>query len=316
MEEKELIKNQTNEKGAQREPRKSTLLPKNDVVFQTLFTRGTDNITKALLEDILKIKINKIDLDKSKDLLNDNMRSKNGRLDVRAELNGNIDCDIEMQLVPHEKMLERFLYYWAKMYTANIKQGEGYSTLKKAISIIILDAEIPLLEKIPKAHTEWRITEKNSEKIILTDYFEMHIIVISKAVEEYKSNKKDEVLQWMMFLNNPENSEVSEIMKTHNDIKEAKVELEKISQDEAIRRQALNEEIARRDYEQGMIDATQKGIKQGVEQGIKEGVKQGKDEERSKIIKKLYSKGMATSDIADIVGMTEVEVSQVLDEES
>ena len=65
-----------------------------------------------------------------------------------------------------------------------------------------------------------------------------------------------------------------------------------------------------------MIDATQKGIKQGVEQGIKEGVKQGKDEERSKIIKKLYSKGMATSDIADIVGMTEVEVSQVLDEES
>ena len=312
MEEKELIKNQTNEKGTQREPRKSTLLPKNDVVFQTLFTRGTDNITKALLEDILKIKINKIDLDKSKDLLNDNMRSKNGRLDVRAELNGNIDCDIEMQLVPHEKMLERFLYYWAKMYTANIKQGEGYSTLKKAISIIILDAEIPLLEKISKAHTEWRITERNSEKIILTDYFEMHIIVISKAVEEYKSNKKDEVLQWMMFLNNPENSEVSEIMKTNNDIKEAKVELEKISQDEAIRRQALNEEIARRDYEQGMIDATQKGIKQGIEQGVK----QGKSEERNKIIKKLSYMGMPESDIAKAVGTTEEEVIRILDEKN
>ena len=125
------------------------------------------------------------------------------------------------------------------MYTANIKQGEGYSTLKKAISIIIVDAEIPLLEKIPKAHTEWRIMERNSEEIVLTEHFEMHIIVISKAVKEYKNNKKDEVLQWMMFLNNPENSEVSEIMKTNNDIKEAKVELEKISQDEAIRRQAL-----------------------------------------------------------------------------
>ena len=312
MEEKELIKNSTNEKSVQGELRKSTLLPKNDVVFQTLFTRGTDNITKALLEDILKIKINKIDLDKSKELVNDNMRSKNGRLDVRAELNGNIDCDIEMQLVPHEKMLERFLYYWAKMYTANIKQGEGYSTLKKAISIIILDAEIPLLEKIPKAHTEWRITEKNSEKIILTDYFEMHIIVISKAVEEYKNNKKDEVLQWMMFLNNPENSEVSEIMKTNNDIKEAKVELEKISQDEAIRRQALNEEIARRDYEQGMIDATQKGIKQGIEQGVK----QGKSEERNKIIKKLSYMGMPESDIAKAVGTTEEEVIRILDEKN
>ena len=49
MEEKELIKNQTNEKMIEGETRKSTLLPKNDVVFQTLFTRGTDNITKALL---------------------------------------------------------------------------------------------------------------------------------------------------------------------------------------------------------------------------------------------------------------------------
>lgn len=314
MEEKELIKNQTNEKMIEGETRKSTLLPKNDVVFQTLFTRGTDNITKALLEDILKIKINKIDLDKSKDLVNDNMRSKNGRLDVRAELNGNIDCDIEMQLVPHEKMIERFLYYWAKMYTANIKQGEGYSTLKKAISIIIVDAEIPLLEKIPKAHTEWRIMERNSEEIVLTEHFEMHIIVIPKAVKEYKNNKKDEVLQWMMFLNNPENSEVSEIMKINDDIKEAKVELEKISQDEKIRRAALNEEIARRDYEQSMYDATQRGIKQGIEQGIEEGVKQGKENERKKIIKKLSSMGMSVTDIADAVGLTETEITKSLNE--
>ena len=55
--------------------------------------------------------------------------------------------------------------------------------------------------------------ERGSEEIVLTEHFEMHIIVIPKAVKEYKNNKKDEVLQWIMFLNNPENSEVSEIMK-------------------------------------------------------------------------------------------------------
>ena len=100
------------------------LKPKNDVVFQALFTRGSEYVTKSMIEDIIKIDIHKIDLDKSKDLLNDNARNKNGRLDIRAILNGNIDCDVEMQLVPHEKMIERFLYYWAKMYTTNLKEGE------------------------------------------------------------------------------------------------------------------------------------------------------------------------------------------------
>ena len=90
--------------------RKELLKPKNDVVFQALFSQGRENITKAMLEDILKIKIDKLDLDKRKDLLNDNKNDKNGRVDLRAVINGNIECDIEMQLSKHDKMIERFLY--------------------------------------------------------------------------------------------------------------------------------------------------------------------------------------------------------------
>ena len=45
------------------------LKPKNDVVFQALFTRGSEYVTKTMIEDIIKIDIHKIDLDKSKDLL-------------------------------------------------------------------------------------------------------------------------------------------------------------------------------------------------------------------------------------------------------
>ena len=49
-----MEKNEIIEKG---EKKKDILLPKNDIVFQTLFSRGKESITKALLEDILKIKI-------------------------------------------------------------------------------------------------------------------------------------------------------------------------------------------------------------------------------------------------------------------
>ena len=83
---------------------KSILQPKNDVVFKALFSRGKPRITKAMLEAILKIKIDKLELDKSTDLLNDNKEDKNGRLDLRAVINGDTECDIELQLAKHEKM--------------------------------------------------------------------------------------------------------------------------------------------------------------------------------------------------------------------
>ena len=287
---------------------KDLLKPKNDVVFQTLFTRGSEDITKAMIEDIIKININKIDLDKSKDLLNDNVSNKNGRLDIRAILNGNIDCDVEMQLVPHEKMIERFLYYWAKMYTANLKGRENYRNLKKSISIIIIDAETPILKKIPKAHTEWEIREKKFQEVVLTDHFEMHIISLPEAVKEYNDNKKDEVLQWMIFIDNPENVEVSKIMEENKDIKEANKRLMEISQDEALRRQALNEEMARMDEEQRMYDAIHKGLKQGREEGREEGSKKALEQarkEKIEIINKLSSMGMTDSDISDAVGLSE-----------
>ena len=124
------------------------LLPKNDIVFQTLFTRGKESITKSLIENILKIKINKLDLDKNKDLLNGNTKDKNGRLDLRAVIDDNVECNIEIQLSTHKKMLERFLYYWAKIYTANLERGEDYEKLRKTISIIIVNENIEQFREI------------------------------------------------------------------------------------------------------------------------------------------------------------------------
>ncbi len=95
--------------------KKNILQPKNDVVFKALFSRGKTRITQAMLEAILKMKIDRLELDKSTDLLNDNKDDKNGRLDLRAVINGNTECDIEVQLASNDNIAERFVYYWAKM---------------------------------------------------------------------------------------------------------------------------------------------------------------------------------------------------------
>ena len=141
----------------------------------------------------------------------------------------------------------------------------------------------------------------------MTDHFEMHIISLPEAIKEYDKNKDDKVLQWMMFLNDPGSVEVAEIMKKNKAIKEANKKLYEISQDEALRRQALNEEIARMDEEQRMYDATQKGLNQGKVEGRAEG--------KAEMIKQLASIKMDVEQIAKVANMTEEEVKKILDEE-
>ena len=57
----------------------------------------------------------------------------------------------------------------------------------------------------------------------MTDYFEIIIREIPKVVKAYKKTPNDEVLQWMLFLDNPEKEEVARVMEENKDIKEAKV---------------------------------------------------------------------------------------------
>ena len=272
------------------------LKPKNDVVFQTLFTRGKEKITKDLLEKILKIKIHKLELDKSKDLLNENKNDKNGRLDLRAIINDNIECDIEVQLTTHEKMLPRFLLYWAKMYSANLKVGEQYSNLRRTISIIIVDGELPEFKGIKKAQTNWQIREEEYKNIILTSYFEICIIELPKAIREYKTNRENGALQWMMFLENPEDVEVTKIMEENENIKEAKEELDRISQDDRLRRIAFKAELERMDHEQLMYEAK----------------RDGKKEEKIQIAKNMLQRGFSKQEIMDITGLTRKEIEELI----
>ena len=283
------------------------LKPKNDVVFQTLFTRGKGKITKDLLEKILKIKIHKLELDKSKDLLNENKNDKNGRLDLRAVINDNIECDIEVQLTTHEKMLPRFLLYWAKMYSANLKVGEEYSKLRRTISIIIVDGELLEFKGIKKAQTNWQIREEEYKNIILTSYFEICIIELPKAIKEYKTNKGNGALQWMMFLENPEDMEVTKIMEENENIKEAKEELDRISQDDILRRMAFKAELERMDHAQLMYEAKRDGKAEGRVEGKTEGAK----EEKVQIAKNLLKLNVKIETIIEATGLTKEEIEKI-----
>ena len=279
--------------------KKSILQPKNDVVFKALFSRGKTRITQAMLEAILKMKIDKLELDKSTDLLNENADDKNGRLDLRAIINGNTECDIEVQLASNDNIAERFVYYWAKMYAANLKIGDTYSDLRKTISIIILDDDFKLTKNLEKPQTTWKIRESEATHLVLTDYFEIIIIEIPKVVKAYQKTPNDEVLQWMLFLDNPEKEEVARIMEENKNIKEAKEELERISQDDILRRKALNRTLE-------IADKLQ--LKKEAKEAREEGIKDTKEQ----IVKELINMNLSVQQIAKAVQLSEDEVEKIL----
>ena len=292
--------------------KKSILQPKNDVVFKALFSRGKPRITQAMLEAILKMKIDKLELDKSTDLLNENADDKNGRLDLRAIINGNTECDIEVQLVSNDNIAERFVYYWAKMYAANLKIGDTYSDLRKTISIIILDDDFKLTKNLEKPQTTWKIRESEATHLVLTDYFEIIIIEIPKVVKAYQKTPNDEVLQWMLFLDNPEKEEVTRIMEENKDIKEAKEELERISQDDILRRKALNRTLEIADRLQ--MKKELKEAKEALKKEKNIGLQEGKTEKTHEVVRKMKEANLTIEQIAKIVELKVEEVKAILNE--
>ena len=178
--------------------------PKNDYVFKRIFGHtGNEEITKGLLQSIIPDKIDKIELDSNpiteKDLLDD----KVGILDIKAKLNdGNVNCDIEMQVVDQKDIEKRILFYWSKLYIQTLKVGEDYENLKRCIVILITDYDLEKLKEIPEYVTKWKIREEKYSKLVLTNDLELYIISLEKAKNSTK-NKKEELYNWLKFINNP-----------------------------------------------------------------------------------------------------------------
>lgn len=166
----------------------NTFLPTNDYVFKRIFGHvGNEIITQGLLNAILDTKVKKVDLDKNTILEQDIFDDKIGILDVKATLNDNVVCNIEMQMVNQTNIDRRLMFYWSEIYTSTIKQGNKYSALKKTIEILIANFEIKNLKLLPKGHTMWQLREKDFSKIVLTEVCEIHIIELPKLMELMKN---------------------------------------------------------------------------------------------------------------------------------
>ena len=292
-----------------------TLSPKLDVVFQALFGEvGNESITKGFLETILERKIDSIDLSRNPILRREFKDEKLGVLDIIAKLDENEICNIELQIVDKKNIIERILYYWSRLYSRQIKSGEDYKILQKAIVILITDFKIENLEELDY-HSRWKIMEdKQGKKIILTQKLEIDIIELPKIIG--KEKEQDNLLDWLYFLENPKSERVTEKMKENENLKEAVKKLDNLSEDEKMQRIADLRQKAIMDekaiYEKGLEIGIEKGIQRGMEKGIEKGIMEGSQKEKIEIAKKMLELKIDKETIAEATGLTEQEIEKIL----
>ena len=284
------------------------LLPTNDYVFKRIFgKKGNEDITTEFIEAVTGVRYEEINLEDTPILERDLLEKKIGVLDVKVIANKENDIDLEMQVVKSEYIADRILWYWAKMYSASIDRGESYNNTKRAICILIADFCLEDLKAVTKYHTKWHIREDDFVNIILTEKLEIHIIELEK-LENMKEltieNKK--LLDWCKFIKSPDSVEAS-IMKENEEIRKAKEELDKISQDAKERRLAELREKALMD-EMAIRDS---GYNEGHDDGKKEGKIEGRKETQIKIAKKMLNEKFTIEKISELIGLSAEEIEKL-----
>ena len=239
--------------------------PKMDFVFKNIFgSEKHPNILISFLNATLKPKdlITEVEI-KNTDLNKGYIEDKFSRLDVKATTSNEEIINIEIQLKNEYNMIKRSLYYWSKLYSEQLNEGEDYSILKRTICINILNFKYL---KTRKFHSAYRLKEIYSNEE-LTDVAEIHFIEIPKL--EDGSDEKDMLVPWIEFLKDPESEKVRNLEMSIEEIRQAKDELIKMSNDDTQRELYEMRAKTLKDKISALNEAERKGIQKGIQEGEK-----------------------------------------------
>lgn len=153
--------------------------PRVDIAFKKIFgVEENKDLLLSLINSIVgtKDKIAEITLLNPYNVKNFR-QDKLSILDIKAIGEDGKRYNIEIQISDEANYDKRALYYWAKLYTEQLKIAEDYSTFSKAIGIHILNfTSIP---DVDRYHNVFHITEKETGLLYFKD-LELHTIELKK----------------------------------------------------------------------------------------------------------------------------------------
>ena len=174
---------------------------KNDFIFQKIFGQNEHKeILIGFLNAVLALegeqKLTDIEIIENTRLKKDHIDDKLGVLDIRAKAVTGEQFNIEIQLVNQYNMDQRTLFYWSKLFGGQLKEGQPFQSLKKTITINILDFNYINIEHY---HSVFHLWEDFDKKCKLTDILEIHFLELPKF-RKVRPDLSKPLDRWLIFI--------------------------------------------------------------------------------------------------------------------
>ena len=270
---------------------------KNDRAFKEVFLKpDNSDLLKALLEFILKIKIDKLEIKKT-ELLSGNVNIKDKRVDAIVHT-GNKKIEIEINSQNKDYLHTRSTAYICNIYQSNANVGDTYNEDTDII-------QVNLTWGIGRNNDEMKIYKIMNEKgelyvknfiiyEINMDYYDK--IWYSKNEEEIKKN------QYMIMLDLDKKE--LENMPKDKIVDKYITNVTIVNNDPEFQKYMSEEEDKRKIQNSLLSEAKEEGISQGYTSGINDGISKGVSQEKVNIAKNLLSMNMSIEDISKATGLS------------
>ncbi|WP_342260197.1 Rpn family recombination-promoting nuclease/putative transposase [Candidatus Tisiphia endosymbiont of Metellina segmentata] len=288
------------------------ITPRVDLAFKKIF--GVEE-NKDLLISLINSIVSKEDQVAEVTLLNpyNPKNFKNDKLsilDVKAKSVDGKRFNIEIQISDEADYDKRALYYWAKLYTEQLKVAQDYSTLSKAIGIHILNfTSIP---NVTKYHNVFHIVEKDSGLLYFKD-LELHTIELNKFTDnsyeelpDILKKVKNSLDMWTAFLTRHDLLNKDNLPKELDNValKKALTVLDVMNfTDEE--REAYEDHLKWLRIEANTL---KKQLEKGIAKGREEGIAKGRYEERISMAKEML---LNNEPMQKIIKYTKLSKSQI-----
>ncbi|HHQ2481162.1 TPA: Rpn family recombination-promoting nuclease/putative transposase [Bacillus cereus] len=293
-----------------------------DFAFKQLFgTKGNEEILtgflNAILEESLDAPIVSLQLE-DPHLHKSYEDDKLSILDLLATLDDGTQVNIEIQLRNTHDMVKRSLYYWSKLYASQMQEGMPYRSLRKTITINLLD--FILFSQDETFHTIGQLWNPK-KKQILSDDIEIHFVEIPKLVKQWREEKvnpwENAFVRWMLLLPAHEDEHLTQTLEEiamNQDpiLQKAMNKWENMSYDSSFRTAYEAREKLLLDEQARLAHAREEGLEEGLEKGIQTGRKEGIEEGKIQLIRGMHKNGMPLEDIEKFTGLTTEEIRKLL----
>ncbi len=298
----------------------SQISPRVDIAFKKIF--GVEE-NKDLLISLINAIVAQEDQVEEVTLLNPyNPKSfkddKSSILDIKAKGTSGKRFNIEIQISDEADYDKRALYYWAKLYTEQLRVAEDYGRLSKAIGIHILNfTSIP---EVDNYHNVFHIKEKETGFLYFKD-LELHTIELKKfsnngpeEEEDLIAKVKNSLDMWVAFLTRHDLLNKEHLPSTMDNpiLKKALNVLDVMSFGDE-EREAYEghlkwlriEANTLKKYEtKGFSEGWDKGKTEGIAEGKAEGKAEGAKHAAIQIAQNLLSQGMSIQQVQAVTGLS------------